>query len=523
MKYIFACLSCLLSFTACTSDFGEYLHEHNGDRVVINVEPYTYDKNGTRTVLTYSDNSIKFRWNDTETIGIFPAYPVLGSQAYKRLKFDKESDGHVAVFDGGGWKLEPGNYYVACYPYNASLSSDATHEEIPMDISGQVLDGYNSLTHIGRKYDYMCAFAKAPDEGDIVFNFKHLTSIIQLNVAMPVYGTIDSVIISDVQGENVFVEKAIYDGYTMKMTPTKKTSSIKLKVDKATSVSGVVSLYFCVLNMPGRPVDITVKLKDGGYMKSTYTPENARRGYAYRWNIEPCQESRMKEIAEGDSCVDLGLSVKWAIMNVGAKLPEEQGGAYAWGETTTKNRDEYGFKTYKFYNKEKSRMSKYAVEGRYLDYDRDGNPIDGDPARKAYYDNLTTLLPEDDAATQNWGKQWRMPTADECNELFENCECHWVENYLGSGVDGAIFVAKNGNSIFLPQFQAHMSRGSTIFPEPGVKYPTTDYWSSSLSEDDNFHALDYGVSYHDSKMIGPEVTDGNDRFDGCAVRAVRVK
>ena len=34
--------------------------------------------------------------------------------------------------------------------------------------------------------------------------------------------------------------------------------------------------------------------------------------------------------------VDLGLSVKWASCNVGADSPEEYGGYYAWGDTTTK-------------------------------------------------------------------------------------------------------------------------------------------------------------------------------------------
>ena len=34
--------------------------------------------------------------------------------------------------------------------------------------------------------------------------------------------------------------------------------------------------------------------------------------------------------------VDLGLSVKWATMNVGANAPEEYGDYFAWGETEPK-------------------------------------------------------------------------------------------------------------------------------------------------------------------------------------------
>lgn len=38
----------------------------------------------------------------------------------------------------------------------------------------------------------------------------------------------------------------------------------------------------------------------------------------------------------GHGYVDLGLSVKWATMNVGASSPTDYGGYYAWGETRTK-------------------------------------------------------------------------------------------------------------------------------------------------------------------------------------------
>ena len=44
--------------------------------------------------------------------------------------------------------------------------------------------------------------------------------------------------------------------------------------------------------------------------------------------------------------VDLGLSVKWAICNVGASKPEEYGNYFAWGETQPKSY--YGWRTYKW-------------------------------------------------------------------------------------------------------------------------------------------------------------------------------
>ncbi|MDD5997386.1 MAG: hypothetical protein PUC42_10830 [Bacteroidales bacterium] len=60
-------------------------------------------------------------------------------------------------------------------------------------------------------------------------------------------------------------------------------------------------------------------------------------------------------------------------------------------------------------------------------------------------DSLFTLLPEDDAATVNWGTVWRIPTFEELSELEKYCERCLTEQ---NGVYGAKFTAKNGNSIF---------------------------------------------------------------------------
>ena len=51
---------------------------------------------------------------------------------------------------------------------------------------------------------------------------------------------------------------------------------------------------------------------------------------------------------DSHEAVDLGLSVKWATMNVGANAPEEYGDYFAWGETEPK--DYYDWDTYKWCN-----------------------------------------------------------------------------------------------------------------------------------------------------------------------------
>ena len=129
--------------------------------------------------------------------------------------------------------------------------------------------------------------------------------------------------------------------------------------------------------------------------------------------------------------VDLGLSVKWATCNIGASKPEDYGDYFAWGEDETKSEyTKYNSTTY----------------GR---------------------DNYTFR----DAAKKKWGGTWRMPTADEFQELLDNCTWTWTTQ--GSHYGYRVTSKKNGNSIFLPA--AGGRYGSSLSNDGTGGY----YWSST--------------------------------------------
>jgi hypothetical protein len=157
----------------------------------------------------------------------------------------------------------------------------------------------------------------------------------------------------------------------------------------------------------------------------------------------------------GYEWVDLGLSVKWATCNVGATAPEDYGNYYAWGEIATKTT--YDWSTYKYSNGSNSTLTKYCDDAS---YGKDG-----------FTDELTTLTAADDAATQNWGRNWRMPTENEWQELIDNCTWTWTTL---NGVNGYEVKASNGNSIFLPA--AGYYNGDELYNAGSDGY----YWSSSL-------------------------------------------
>lgn len=167
--------------------------------------------------------------------------------------------------------------------------------------------------------------------------------------------------------------------------------------------------------------------------------------------------------------VDMGLSVKWAGWNIGATAPQEYGDYFAWGETKPWAIGWSGASKYKFYDSASpssaAKFTKYVTSASYAT----------DPAK---VDGLSTLLPEDDAATVAWGGKWRMPTDAEKTELLANTTHN---KYEYQGVKGYIFTSKkNGNAIFLP-CTGIMMQGSS----PTEDKSLCGFWTSSLRSDNS--------------------------------------
>ena len=113
--------------------------------------------------------------------------------------------------------------------------------------------------------------------------------------------------------------------------------------------------------------------------------------------------------------IDLGLSVLWANMDIGATEPEGTGDFFAWGETSPKRN--YDWDTYKWSGENQYSLTKYNTASRY------GN-VDG----------KSSLDPEDDAVRVLLGGVWRLPTKDEYDEINNRSNCSW-ERVTVNGVN----------------------------------------------------------------------------------------
>lgn len=255
--------------------------------------------------------------------------------------------------------------------------------------------------------------------------------------------------------------------------------------------------------------------------KERYIGHPVRPVYAKKFRVEKKQKPREKFVMPANASdivwpnentkndvnsyheyVDLNLpsGLLWATCNVGATKPEENGAYFAWGETVQKK----GFykSNYKWY------------KGVVYSWGKNADLESGDSLvltkycfdKKGHIDHLLTLQPEDDAASVNWGGDWRMPTAKEFEELVENCKCEWK---MLNGVNGLVCTSSNGKSVFFP------AKGDGL---------GSSCWTSSLYENDDMIAYIFNTYYDfDFGRVVADPTYAAERDLGLSVRPVKKK
>lgn len=128
-------------------------------------------------------------------------------------------------------------------------------------------------------------------------------------------------------------------------------------------------------------------VKQKAYYYRAYAKENVGE------ENEETYFGKVKKFGMEREAINMGTSVKWSNINMGAITEEDLGNYYAWGELSTK--DSYTQANYAYYDTDTRANTSI------------GSDISGDPR----YDVV--------AAT--WRGCWRMPTSVELNELRSKC------------------------------------------------------------------------------------------------------
>ena len=190
------------------------------------------------------------------------------------------------------------------------------------------------------------------------------------------------------------------------------------------------------------------------------------------------------------TAIDLGLpsGTLWADRNVGAKSQYDYGLFFSWGNTKG-----------------------YRPNTGDMDWGDFDNAFDCKFTSDEYAKTPGAKLEDDidlehDAAHINMGEHWKMPTAEQFQELYDNCD--WIRKNI-HGVNGYLVVSKiNGNSLFFAC--SGLGDGTSWYDRGSDGH----YWSAS------FYSARYARYLgFNSGGVNPQIH--NDRYYGFAVRPVQ--
>lgn len=203
------------------------------------------------------------------------------------------------------------------------------------------------------------------------------------------------------------------------------------------------------------------KIKDTDALMLTYSPMELP---------QPTEVENKVITLDDHEAVDLGLSVKWATVNLGASTYAKQGNTYAWGETSSR-RTNFNFWSYKYYTTPSDNY-----------YNSSHVKKLGDIQGKQY-----------DAATKLWGGGWKMPTRAQMRELAQFCT--WVRINT-TDFNGYKIIGPNGSYIYLP-YTERIRKDST-FDGPY-------YWSATESSDYAYYLSGCNEINSDMKWVGMSI------------------
>ena len=197
-------------------------------------------------------------------------------------------------------------------------------------------------------------------------------------------------------------------------------------------------------------------------------------------------------VLNGHEYVEITMTVgettktyKWATMNIGAKIPEDYGDYFAWGETegrtaVTTGPAAFAAKPFNWANAPFNNCSSSFDAAYFIEHKSewlDGNDTNG-----------YSLKPEYDAANVNWGGIWRMPTSAEFKAMKDATFWAWDATDGGYYVfapnpatdAGKINTQGTGKYIKTSALLFFPAAGYGAFANIGYAGSYGSYWSSTL-------------------------------------------
>lgn len=496
-------LASLAVFASCQVDM---LPESEDGQSQVRVFDAATESYGTKT---YSDEEGNILWKAGDLVSVFEACTLNRQYQVTEQSAGSTSAGLETVGSDAPDGSEPLDANIAYYPYSASVAVQAVAEGFELAVNLPQTQHYQEGTFGNGSFPMVAVTSDADDRN---LKFKNVLGCLKIQLT----GTAAIASIS-VTGNN----DEILCGPGVVAASSSETPTIALSDSDAKTVTldcgeGVqlnkATPTVFVLALP--PVTMsggfTVVITDiyGGSMQKSTTREQV------------IGRSRMIKMPAfryvNAEAVDLGLSVKWSSLNMGANKPGEEGDYYAWGETKAYGED--------YPENQHNAIWGSTVKTHYSIYTyifSEGTGMEECEKNITKYngeDGKILLDPEDDAAAVNWGDGWRMPTFAEMHELYnlEWRKCWYpypsYDREVGIGYEA---VGRNGNKIFFP-FTA--SRGGYDIEGEGHGR----YWTKEMEVYSNYYMYNFPLHAMILNFNSTEVAMvGMDRRYGNCIRPVK--
>ena len=418
-----------------------------------------------------------------DEIGLY----VLSADDLQSAYIDEETCYNVrATYDGSSWTMDNNifltngdAYVIAYYPYDSSIGHTLSTSEdgtLLFDLTPSGSEQTDVLASEG-----VTVSSSSPQANLWLSHvLTRITLTIDLAYDITISGSLTALSIS---ADELYGDVGLYvDGNGSFQTySTTKADDLTLSLDDTTvSTDSETTVDFLIPSESSTTLTAELEIENITY-EAELTADNEawNAGYQYTYPITLPDDTSgytlsddTSEIVDGYYAVDLGLSVKWASMNVGATSPEEYGNYYDWGELEA------------IYEDTAQGNDLYGVE---ID-DIQGNP--------AY-----------DVATFEWGESWCMPNYDDLDELLN--ECTWTYTTYND-VNGFLVTSTKFKSIFFP-LSGMWDYSSTTTTSQGN---TGFYWSSTPLA--NYPYSSYSFIF----TVASHILGMTPRNIGCCVRPV---
>ena len=409
-----------ISMTGCQEE--QFEGRPDPDNYYASVETFGTD---TRTAIGEGHSVV---WSSEDRIAIFEgngagqAYQVLDAYAGKSSGEFAEVEGLVAEGTSAGIEGT-----IAVYPFNEDLSVTSG------DNGDYIIEGINFPSEqkyiAGSFSDEAFPMTAICEQGNKSLSFKNIGGVLKLSLTGSY--SVSQITLTGNSGELLSGPATVTlgpDGIPSVTMSDDASTSVTLICDPAVQLDPDTATDFYISIPPTEfEAGFCVTVTDSESHQAIKTTDKHNTTERSSILAMPELYENDFEEAETEQWVDLGLSVLWAAWNVDATSPEEYGGYYAWGETSTKS--DYTLENYKY-------REKYYYGDEPDDWYWTGKFIGNEISGTSY-----------DVAHVQWGGGARMPTLTEVNELVNNCSFKYGTY---NGVGGNYVTGPNGNSIFLP-------------------------------------------------------------------------